>query len=138
MNENHIRVLGVYLHCVEKNLDYIRRELQFDPAEVEPILHSVIHDVREDTKTAILHNASIMLEEIRSIKHEYGLLPQQEYSMRRVNGALTEIWTTIFDLRPKRLERYGPLTEEDERILDSLVSRLLGLLSEMYSSLGSH
>jgi hypothetical protein len=48
---------------------------------------------------------------------------------------LTEIWTTINDLRPKNLENYGSLAAGDMEMLDTMVSRLLVILNEMYSSL---
>ena len=136
MNENHIRALGVYLYNIEKNLDSIIGELCFNPSKVEPVLHIVKNDVEEDVRIALSHEASSMLEELRSIKHEFGLITRQESSRKRINGALTEIWTTIYDLQPERLECYGPLAEGDEQRLGSVVSRLQELLSEMYSSVG--
>ena len=135
MNENHRRVLAIYLHYIERNLDNIRRELGQDASKFDPVLSKVNCDVNEHTKTELLRCSSSMLEEIKSIKDLYEFQPQNESSKKRINAALTEIWTTVNDLRSKRLENYGSLTVDDKEMLDSLVSKLLSILGDMYSSL---
>jgi hypothetical protein len=135
MNENHKRVLAIYLHNIERNLEKIKRELGHDTSKSEPVLTIVNCDLNEYTKTELMHCSSIMLDEIRLINDQYEFQPQNESSKKRINGALTEIWTTINDLRPKNLENYGSLAAGDMEMLDTMVSRLLVILNEMYSSL---
>jgi hypothetical protein len=135
MNENHKRVLVIYLHHIERNLENIRRELEQDASKFDPVLSEVNCNVNKHTKTELLCLSSSMLEEIRLMKDLYEFQPQSESSKKRINAALTEIGTPINDLRPKRLENYGSLTADDKEMLDSLVSKFLSILDHMNSSL---
>jgi len=135
MNENHERVLAIYLHNIERNLDKIGREFGHDGLTSDPVLSRVNCDISDDTRTELLRCSSIMCEEIGRIKDGYGFQPQNGSSKKRINAALTEIWTTINDLRPKRLENYGPLTEGDEEMLDSMILKLLVIVEEMSASI---
>ncbi|MGD0818700.1 MAG: hypothetical protein ABR986_09955 [Methanomassiliicoccales archaeon] len=134
MNENHRRVLTVYLCVIEKSIINIQNELHSAANRPAPHFCSVKNDVGEKTKAGLLSGSSEMLEEIGKIKQKYELSAQTESSKNRIKSELTEIWSTINDLRPQILENYGSLTEEDKIMFDSLVSTLLTLLDNMSSS----
>jgi len=135
MNENHRRVMTVYLYTLEKNLDCIREELQNSSSEADHVLYTVRRDVKESERAALSQAISSMLDEIRTMKLSYELQPENESSKNRINGALLEISNAVNDLRPKALERYGPLTVQDGAKLNSYISQLQNLLDEAYSSL---
>ncbi len=131
MNENHKRVMEVYLYNVECFLEQIRREARANEMVSDQVLISSSYDIDERTRDDLLQGITSMLNEIRSIKQQYGLKPQSESSKRRIEAALTEIWITINDLRPGSLENYGPLEVEEKEEVDSMVARLLRTLEKM-------
>lgn len=131
MNENHKRVMEVYLYNVECFLEQIRREARANEMVSDQVLISSSYDIDERTRDDLLQGIASMLNEIRSIKQQYGLKPQSESSKRRIEAALTEIWITINDLRPGSLENYGPLEVEEREEVDSMVARLLCTLEKM-------
>lgn len=131
MNENHKRVMEVYLYNVECFLEQIRREARANEMVSDQVLISSSYDIDERTRDDLLQGIASMLNEIRSIKQQYGLKPQSESSKRRIEAALTEIWITINDLRPGSLENYGPLEVEEKEEVDSMVARLLCTLEKM-------
>ena len=131
MNENHRRVLTVYLCAIEKSISNIQRELNSSENGKCRVLCSIEDKVGEGTKAQLIDGSSKMLDEIDKIKRQYGLRAQTESSANRIKGQMTEIWSTINDLRPKILENYGSLTEEDKKMFDSLVLTLLSVLDEM-------
>ena len=131
MNENHKRVMEVYLYNVECFLEQIRREARANEMVSDQVLISSSYDIDERTRDNLLQGITSMLNEIRSIKQQYGLKPQSESSKRRIEAALTEIWITINDLRPGSLENYGPLEVEEKEEVDSMVARLLRTLEKM-------
>ncbi len=131
MNENHKRVMEVYLYNVECFLEQIRREARANEMVSDQVLISSSYDIDERTRDDLLQGITSMLNEIRSIKQQYGLKPQSESSKRRIEAALTEIWITINDLRPGALENYGPLEVVEKEEVDSMVARLLRTLEKM-------
>lgn len=114
----------------------MRESLNAGQRESVHILYSIKLDLDEKTRATILNGISSMLNEIESMKLEYGLEAEEESLRRRANGAFTEIWVTINDLRPKSLQNYGSLTHEDKERLGPEVEKLLRLLGDLFSSLG--
>jgi len=135
MNENHKRALTAYLYSIEKDLEIVQRTLEHDSMKSDHIFYTITRDVRQSTKADLLHAVSRMLDEIRTIKEKYQLQTENESTRRRISTTLSDIWITINEMRPKPLEGYGQVTERDEEMLNSSVSRLLTILEEMYSSL---
>lgn len=121
---------------MEKRLRELRESLNAGQRESVHILYSIKLDLDEKTRATILNGISSMLNEIESMKLEYGLEAEEESLRRRANGAFTEIWVTINDLRPKSLQNYGSLTHEDKERLGPEVEKLLRLLGDLFSSLG--
>ena len=134
MNENHRRVLTVYLCAIEKSISNIQRELHSSENSQGHVLCSIDDNVGERTKAELISGSSKMLDEIDKIKRQHGLSAQTESSANRIKAQITEIWSTINDLRPKILENYGSLTEEDKKMFDSLVLTLLSVVDEMNHS----
>ena len=131
MNENHRRVLAVYLNEIERNIETIRRELQQGAKEGDSVTCVTKRDMTEDSKNAILDGVSMVLNQIRLMIRLYGLSPQNESSARNVRGALLGIRTTLYDLRPETLQGYGTLSQKDKETLGAYVAKMLEILDRM-------
>ena len=59
-------------------------------------------------------------------------LPHQERDARRVlDGDLVQIWSSLEDTRPRRLEGYGPMDPMAAALLDPCIDRLIDLVNAM-------
>jgi hypothetical protein len=131
MNENHRRVLSVYLAHIERDLSNLRSELQEEMSGSDNILNVIKKDVSNDASERVLKYASLLEKGLVSAKLSLGLEPQIWSQTRRAEAIITDIWSTINDLRPTNLEKYGSLTRDDVMVLDSLVSILLQEIEKM-------
>jgi hypothetical protein len=134
MNESHRRVLTVYLANIERNLEKLQNKLGDGTQEYDGTLNALEKDLSIESINLILDSASHMGDEVRSEQQLFGLKRQPGSLSRYTNATLTEIWSTINDLRPNNFENYGPLTEEDKVRLDLLVSRLMADIDRMFSA----
>jgi len=131
MNENHRRVLSVYLAHIERDLSNLRSELQEEMSGSDNILNVIKKDVSNDASERVLKYASLLEKGLVSAKLSLGLEPQIWSQTRRAEAIITDIWSTINDLRPTNLEKYGSMTRDDVMVLDSLVSILLQEIEKM-------
>jgi len=107
MNENHRRVLSVYLAHIERDLSNLRSELQEEMSGSDNILNVIKKDVSNDASERVLKYASLLEKGLVSAKLSLGLEPQIWSQTRRAEAIITDIWSTINDLRPTNLEKYG-------------------------------
>ncbi|MDG7024681.1 MAG: hypothetical protein JRN45_09215 [Nitrososphaerota archaeon] len=131
MNENHRRVLAVYLNEIEKSIEIIRRELQPGAKEGDPVTYVIKRDMKDDSKVAILAGVPMMLNQTKSLMKLYDLSPQNESSVRNIRGALLGIRTTLYDLRPETLQGYGILTQKDKETFGAYVAKMFEILDRM-------
>jgi hypothetical protein len=124
-------VLAVYLNEIEKYVETIRRELQPGAKEGDPVTYVIIQEINDDSKKAILAGVHVVLDQIKSMMTSYDLSPQNESSVRNIRGALLEIRTTLYDLRPEPLQGYGKLTQKDKETLVTYFGNMLETLDTM-------
>ncbi len=136
MDENHKRVLSNSFLIIEEDLRILSSEMQAGGTrDRDTIFYSKVNDIDEITATRILSGTQSMLQELKRIKEEAGLETKEESIRREVYSLVTEIWTLLEDLKPKRLAAYGPLTERDKKLLNPQIQELLKIVDDMSSAI---
>jgi hypothetical protein len=68
---------------------------------------------------------------IASVAHDFSL-PHEERNARRIlDGHLVQIWSSLEDTRPRRLNGYGPVDAAAAAHLDPLIDKLIDLVNAM-------
>ncbi|MCL5030971.1 MAG: hypothetical protein M1480_18345 [Bacteroidetes bacterium] len=127
--ENHRRSLSVTAKFIEEGLD-----------EVESILngssnHSVTHIVETSYDNETKEKIYAIIKEIQSVNKEMfgtlSLTPQITYESRVVQSQAVYLWSILVDSTSKNLSRYGNLTPEESKLIDSYVQKLLALVDKL-------
>lgn len=75
-----------------------------------------------------------MLDEIAKLKEKFSLGCEQVDARRNILGHLTEIWTTLEELRPEKIEKgHGKISEPDKWILNSHLVKLRLLSNDSFT-----
>ncbi|MDG6905592.1 MAG: hypothetical protein JRN20_07400 [Nitrososphaerota archaeon] len=97
-----------------------------------PILYRKADGIHDEVACKVLATISSMLNEIALIKQEYKLETRDE-SMRKDSQSrcrLGEIWVTLEDLRPEKLDGYGKLGNVDKDSLREHMETLLNMVAQ--------
>ena len=135
MNDNHKRVLSAYLDDMERKLRDVEGDLAIEPRRAPALAHNPRPDMNEQTRVSLLEGISGVLNEIESMRDEYGLKAEERSARKHAVSVLVDIWVTINELRPKSLENYGSLTQADKQRLDSDIEKLLKILDTLFSTI---
>ncbi|MEM2989298.1 MAG: hypothetical protein QXU06_05245 [Candidatus Bathyarchaeia archaeon] len=98
-------------------------------------LYSIRRDIGPRTETRILIAIKSMLDEIGRIKKEFGLSVDEESLKSRVYAALAEVWVNLEELRGERMRAYGWMAEEEERVLEHHILKLLRIWDDLHNTL---
>jgi hypothetical protein len=130
----HRRVLEIYLRLVEKHLRGINDSLMRDCKNSIYLLYSINNNIDVETQ-AKMHNMLLeMLDEIAKLKEKFNLESEEIILRRTILGHLTEIWTTLEELRPEKIEKgHGKISEPDKAILNPRLTKLLLLANESFT-----
>lgn len=136
MEIGHIRALTIGLNIVEKELKKIITDLEEIGNNNNEKNDSPGKEIDTEVKAKILAAASSTLQEIWQVRQKFGLESSQEFRgwRRRLHGHLIEISNIVYDLRPKTLESYGKLTEEDKEALNTAVEELIRKVNSIYDA----
>jgi len=135
MDEIHKRVLKSGLLVIERRLHQMENQLLKDVERRDTIIYSVSDDLKSSTKTEMLEFITVMLHEIRQIKEVFKLEPSKESTRREIYGELSEIWVTLEELMPEKLESYGKVPETDGEMLRSHILTLIRRIDDVWQLL---
>ena len=133
MDENHRRALRSNLLVVERDLHYIRSELESHVNK--SVSYFTRNDVRPETKTKVLTLTKTMLDEIEQILEKFGLDSREESARRNIRGALSEIWTVLAESTPEKLKAFGSMSGCDRELLTPHIQRLQRILDDVFEVL---
>jgi hypothetical protein len=133
MDENHRRALRSNLLVVERDLHYIRSQLE--SRVNKSVSYFTRNDIGPETKRKVLTMTKTMLDEIEQIVEKFSLESKEESARRNILGALSEIWTILPDSRPEKLKAYGSMSERDRELLTPHIQRLQRTLDDVFEVL---
>lgn len=136
ISENHRNALAISLRLTEKRLRTMERDLEHGAKEKEgAILYRTINDIGDSAKRRMLSLISAMLVEIRQMKEDFGLKTDVESTRSNFSASLGEIWVTLEELKPTKLEDYGHMSGREKALIEPRVLRLLELRNELQGAL---
>ncbi len=124
-----------YLYDVERNLQSMWRDLSDRPGELGPVFCELEKDFDEPDRVTILAEIACMFKELERVKNAYELRPERDSAKKKVLASLVEVVTTIDELSPKDLAKYGPLPAEDQERVNQLIGDMNKILDRMLSAL---
>ena len=133
MDENHMRALRSNLLVVERDLHYIRSQLE--SRVNKSVSYFTRNDIGPETKRKVLTMTKTMLDEIEQIVEKFSLESKEESARRNILGALSEIWTILPDSRPEKLKAYGSMSGRDRELLTPHIQRLQRTLDDVFEVL---
>jgi len=133
MDENHRRALRSNLLVVERDLHYIRSQLE--SYVNKSVSYFTRNDIGPETKRKVLTMTKTMLDEIEQIMDKFNLESKEESARRNIRGALSEIWTILEETRPEKLKAYGSISERDRELLTPHIQRLQRILDDVFEVL---
>jgi hypothetical protein len=133
MDENHRRALRSNLLVVERDLHYIRSQLE--SYVNKSASYFTRNDIGPETKRKVLTMTKTMLDEIEQIMDKFNLESKEESARRNIRGALSEIWTILEETRPEKLKAYGSISERDRELLTPHIQRLQRILDDVFEVL---
>jgi hypothetical protein len=133
MDENHRRALRSNLLVVERDLHYIRSQLE--SRVNKSVSYFTRNDIGPETKRKVLTMTKTMLDEIEQIVEKFSLESKEESVRRNILGALSEIWTILPDSRPEKLKAYGSMSGRDRELLTPHIQRLQRTLDDVFEVL---
>jgi len=137
MEENHKRVLGSSLLIIERRLRQIGQDLQQTGEEADSVLQSTINDIDPETRRRIVDVVTSMLDEINQIKELFNLEVAHKSLRWHISATLSEIWSTLDDLKPEKVGRaFGQMPDDVQDAWRPHISRLSNMLDELYQELG--
>jgi len=133
MDENLRNALNSGLYVVEKNLRMVAQLLDQPP--MRGITYSIeeIVDSRIDAEARVAINK--MLKEIELLREAYDLPVRTESIKRRIYSCLGEVWCTLHDCKPGRIQGYGKLEDSDIVFLDEHIDPMLKLVTHLEQTL---
>ncbi|MGA9153868.1 MAG: hypothetical protein WBZ36_25085 [Candidatus Nitrosopolaris sp.] len=105
MEYRHRRLLEIYLRLVEKHLRDINGSLDSDFKNSRFLLYSIKNSLNVETRAKMQNMVQGMLDEIAKLKEKFSLGSEEIDARRNILGHLTEIWTTLEELRPEKIEK---------------------------------
>ncbi len=127
--ENHRRSLSVTAKFIEEGLDEVESVLKRNSNNRVTNVVETSYD--NETKEKIYE----IIKEIQSVNKEMfdtlSLTPQITYENRVVQSQAVYLWSILVDSTSKRLSRYGDLTTEESRLIDSYVQKLISLVERL-------
>ncbi len=133
MDENLRNALNSGLYVVEKNLRMVTQLLDQHPMRGITYSLEEIVDSRIDAEARIAINK--MLKEIELLRETYDLPVRTESIKRRIYSCLGEVWFTLHDCKPERIQGYGKLQDSDIVFLDEHIDPMLKLVTHLEQTL---
>jgi hypothetical protein len=133
MDDNHRRALRSSLLVVERDLHYVRNQLESDASRSAS--YFTRNDVSPETRRKVLAMTQIMLDEVERIMKKFDLESKEESVRRNILGVLSEVWTILEETRPERLKAYGSLSEREAELLVPHVQKLRRILDDIFQVL---
>jgi septation ring formation regulator EzrA len=95
--------------------------------------------VNAQTRARMQNMVLEMLDEIAKLNEKFSLASEDVVVRRNILGHLTEIWTTLDELRPEKIEKgHGKISEPDKAILHSHLTKLLLLTNVGFTIFKEH
>lgn len=112
----------------------INDSLDTDLKKSRFMLYSINNNLNAETRTRLQNLVQGMLDEIAKLKEKFNLGSEEVNVKRNILGHLTEIWTTLEELRPEKIEKgYGKISEPDKKMLNLHLIKLLLLSNDSFS-----
>ncbi len=126
---NHRRSLSVTSKMIEQSLDDI--ELKLKGKFNNKITQIIEPSYDSETKEKIFD----IIKEIKIVNEEMftnlSLTAQKTFESRIVQSQAVYLWSILTDSTSKKLMRYGDLTNEECKIVDNYVLKILSLLDKL-------
>ena len=127
--ENHRRSLSVTAKFIEEGLDEVESKLKGSSNHKTTQILETSYDTEAKEKIYAIIN------EIQTVNKEMfnalSLTPQTSYESRVVQSQAVYLWSILIDSTSKNLSRYGNLTSEESKLIDSYVQKLLALVDKL-------
>ncbi|MEM2904211.1 MAG: hypothetical protein QW057_10075 [Candidatus Bathyarchaeia archaeon] len=131
MDENHRRALASGLNLVERQLEKVNEVITQQSGDRPS--HPIEDDLNPATKHEMARLARQMSEEVAKTREEFDIKPRKDSARALVVASLTEIWLVLEDLRPRKMEAFGPISEHDKRKLQPHIEKILEELDDLFS-----
>lgn len=108
-----------------------------DHPKSEFVLYKVEDDIDPQSKHRIIMTVNLMLNEIKQMKGNFQLESEVKSSERIILGHINEVWILLEELMPKKLKRYGEMSESDEKLIQNPISTLISYSNEILSNVST-
>ncbi|HLI05311.1 MAG TPA: hypothetical protein VKV40_01945 [Ktedonobacteraceae bacterium] len=128
LNANHRRVLGVTLRRVELAVWRLQERLAYAETLPQLTLTHFTYPANPLQRTALLQLTKQIREEIAQLATVFELEATEENWMRTTMAEFSLLWCDLEDVRPKKLDGYGPVHPQAYPVLDPPIQRLIQLV----------
>jgi hypothetical protein len=133
MDEDLRRALRGGLYVVEKSLRDLIDVL--DHPQTQGITYSVEGTIDPRSDAVARPEIDAMLKEVESLKKLFRLSTEVQSTERCIHSCLSEVWVTLNECKPERIQGYGKLNKSDSRYLDEHIDALLLMLTRLEGAL---
>jgi hypothetical protein len=133
MDEDLQRALRGGLYVVEKSLRDLIDVL--DHPQMRGITYSVEGTIDPRSDAAARPEIDAMLKEVELLKKLFRLPTEVQSTERSIHSCLSEVWVTLNECKPERMQGYGKLNKVDSRYLDEHIDALLLMLTRLEGAL---
>lgn len=127
LNASQHRVLAITLRRVEMAAWQLEDQLMRTEMPQLVLTHWTLpSECRQ--RSALLHLARCIRQEIATIAAAYHIEAQEEPVLKATMGAFTLLWADLEDTRPQKLRGYGALPLQAEAVLHPRIQRVIDLV----------
>jgi thiamine biosynthesis lipoprotein ApbE len=119
------------LFVIEKCLRDILEETKNESKSEEWLLKVRRSDVSAHAAAQLTVKAEEMLKEIQELQNTFNIGQDTESARGRIISDLTQIWTILSELSPRRLLGYGRIRPEEGNFLKARVNRMNAIREDM-------
>ena len=130
MDQDVMRSIYSGLFVIERHIREVLREINGAP-EAGWLFRAQIRDVSEKDVKSLVAISEKILDELHQLQETFEM-PRETRSTRwHIINSLNQVWNYLIDLTPERLQRYGKLSVEENKMLAAHIDRMLTLTREM-------
>jgi hypothetical protein len=131
MEKSVLIAIKAGLFVIEKCLRDILEETKTESKSRNWLLKERHSDISDHAAAQLTIKAEEMLKEIQELQNMFNIGKNTESARWRVISDLTQIWTVLSDLSPRRLLGYGRMQPEEDNLLTLRVDRMNAIREDM-------
>lgn len=119
------------LFVIEKCLRDILEETKNESKSGKWLLKVRHSDVSAHAAAQLTVKAEEMLKEIQELQNTFNIGKDTESARGRIISDLTQIWTILSELSPRKLLGYGRIQPEEDNFLEARLNRMNAIREDM-------